>query len=232
MNKKRTIMGKLNAQGLLPVLRSAHKQNWEGALRLRKGAENGTIWFVKGQIVHCLHILKQQQLDGMDAYRSLLTWTEGAFLLESSVLPPDRTIRQSMPELIKLAEEMNVSNGDVRIEGEAELLNNLEGVLGTLRTRVPGLESLSVLNGDTIKATTVCQSTEREWLDNQLHAYFLSGRNNPARLFFEQDEHALLVIRNGFKAMVLAAKSGTAPEALFWAGEEANKQMTDSDKKA
>jgi hypothetical protein len=225
-------MGQLTAQGILPLLRTAHTRQWEGALRLRKGAETGTIWFVKGQIVHGLWLSKLRTVDGPLALDTLATWTEGEFLLDNEVLPPDRTIRMEMEELLGRLELCSAGKQEsttVKDTGDGSHVN-LTSLFDHLRERVPGLESLSLLNGQTFEATTASGNDQRRWLDRMLQGHVRNFEVQTTRLFIEEHDGALLVIRKGLRAVVLAARLGTSPEALFWAGDELQRQVITDDR--
>jgi hypothetical protein len=222
MGKKRAIMGKLTARGLCALLRAAYKESWDGALRLRCEEESGTIWFVKGQIVHCLYQHRLSKTEGISAFSALLRWTDGEFLLDNGVLPPDRTIRVDTLVLLSRADES--------LATPLPEADNLSRVFNDLKAQVPGLEFLTLMNGDTLEATTACQDSDREWVNRQLQAHFSGERNSPVKLFFESEDRSLLVIRRGLHATVLAAKSSTSPAEMFWAGEEVERQVVDTSK--
>jgi hypothetical protein len=101
-------------------------------------------------------------------------------------------------------------------------------VFDGLRQRVPGLESLSLMRGPICEATTSHDATEMDWMDRQLRSFFAKDHQEPDTLFVEEGGHSLLVIKQGSVATVLSARTGTAPEALFWAGAEAQRRVLET----
>jgi hypothetical protein len=219
-------MGTLEAQGVYPLLRSAFQQEWGGALRLRGPNGAGALWLVKGQVAHAALHAGEHRAEGPEALTAILAWREGTYFIENDALPPARTIRQPMDEILDIPPAAEEVEGATRaVLTDAPLASLLE----TLRERVPGLESLSVTKGRTLEATTTCDEGERDWLDGQLRRYFAEDRLEPERLFVQQGNHTLLILSRGTQTAVLSAGAGTAPEALFWAGEEARKHMLMTD---
>ncbi len=183
-------------------------------------------WLIQGQLVHAVHQEGERRLEGPEALAAILAWREGAYWIESGALPPARTIRQPMEQILAARPGDDPAE---RANADAFAAEPLASVLETLRERVPGLESLSVSKGRTLEATTTSDERERDWLDGQLRRYFAEDRLEPERLFVQQGDHALLILSRGSLAAVLSARAGTTPEALFWAGEEARKRMLMTD---
>ncbi|RPH95063.1 DUF4388 domain-containing protein [candidate division KSB1 bacterium] len=227
MGNKRAIMGNLDVQGALPLLQSVFTDQWSGVVRVRSGHRMGTMWLVKGSIVHAILLEGQRKSEGMNAFEQITAWREGVYLLEEGVLPPERTIRVDMPILLDqlLSSDETAVQSPFPVLPNPENRNQLSVVFQTLRERVPGLESLSLTRGATVEATTVADVAERDWLHDQLQVYCHEASTVPEKLYLQQGEHTLLIIKQGTLATVLSACRGTAPEALFWAGEEARRRM-------
>ena len=60
----------------------------DGALTIRRGADRGTIWFERGEIVHA----ECGELTGEEAVYHLLQWQNGQFSLDRDARAPLRTI--------------------------------------------------------------------------------------------------------------------------------------------
>jgi hypothetical protein len=228
MGKKQTTLGHLDSRGLFPVLQAIYHGSWSGALRLKADGRNAVLWLIKGQVAHALWIKGKERIEGIEALEKAAAWREGTFLLDYGVLPPARTIRLAMSEILAML-RAGCDTTEAPPQGEEEGAEELVSVLATLRERVPGLESLSVLNGTLVEATTAHELRERGWLSEQLKAYCDDDAIKPEKLFLQQGEHSLLILKRGQFAAVLSARTGTAPEALFWAGEEARKRVLVSD---
>lgn len=67
-----------------------------GALTVRKGADLGTVWFERGEIVDA--ICGDQR--GADAVYALLTWEGGSFSLDQHSVSNERTIHQNWQGLL------------------------------------------------------------------------------------------------------------------------------------
>jgi len=228
MGNVNTVVGLLSERGVLPLLRSASRGEWSGAMRLRSGRSAAAVWLVKGQVVHALIKDGVLQEDGLPALEQIVNWHDGNYLLEPDALPPARSIRLEMPVVLQMVSQRSASQPVDDPEKTAvheEAASELEGVLGRLRERVPGLESLSVSRGTLLAATTVRDEAERHWLSHQLETYLNENAECLEKLYVQQDNHTLLILRRGRMATVLSARNETAPEALFWAGEEVHRQM-------
>jgi hypothetical protein len=216
-------LGKLDQRGFHPILLDLNRQAWDGVLRARSSSAIAAIWLVKGHVVHALNIQGTVQVEGLAALESVAGWTEGTIYLEKNVLPPARTIRSEMGEVLAaLARPVVAADMSEPADRKEE---NLEGVFDTLRQKVPGLESLSLSNGSVLRATTEQDAGERSWLSRQLETCCHEELASTERLYLQQGEHALLILKSGSFATVLSARKGTSPEALFWAGEEAMKRV-------
>ncbi|HEY3296258.1 MAG TPA: DUF4388 domain-containing protein [bacterium] len=222
MGKKETTLGNLDERGVLPVIRAIFHDEWGGVLRVRTAGRNCSLWFVKGQIAHALLTEGKQRVDGVAALEKVALWTKGTFMLDAGELPPARSIRLAMDDILSFLEH---EAGAVTEAAAEPKLDHLESVLESLRERVPGLESLSVMNGALVEATTALDLKERGWLSEQLRSYCGEDSVKPEKLFLQQGDHTLLILKRGQLATVLSARTGTAPEALFWAGEEARKRV-------
>lgn len=225
MGKKRAIMGNIGGMGMLPVLTAMHQKNWTGVLRLRQSQRIGAIWLTNGSVVHALLLDGKARTEGPAAFRVMAAWSTGTFLRETGLLPPARSIRESMESLLALV-RAHVTETEAPAPAAYEnAAAGLSSVLESLRARVPGLESISVTRGARVEATTVQNAAERTRLDHALQEHFIENRQEPETLYLQQGGHSILIVRSGGLAAVLAARTGTTPEALFWAGEEAQRQM-------
>jgi len=216
-------MGRLDRRGLLPLLESAHHHEWSGVIRLRNGRMVGAVWMVKGQLVHAVMLQDGAQIEDASALESISTWREGTYFLDPSALPPARTIRLGMADVLSALRRS--AEGERR--ESAPSARGLSDVLQTLRERVPGLESLSLSRGASLEATTAADAAEREWVNGQIRRYCDEDVSMPERLLVQDGDHVLLIVKKGPLAAVLSADGATAPEALFWAGEVAQKKMLD-----
>lgn len=223
MGKERAIMGHLDS-GLRPLIEKANREDWSGVVRLRSGRRVGAAWLVKGQLAHVLVAENGVQTEGVPALQEVASWHGGTYFLESDLLPPARSIRMSMDEVIAVISR-SAEDGPFHSSSNLSRDETLDGILESLRRRVPGLESLSLSRGDTVEATTAADSDEREWVSGQLRQFFRNDAHLPERLFMQQGDHALVIVQNGRFTAVLSARGGTTPEALLWAGEEAQRRV-------
>ncbi|MCX6600378.1 MAG: DUF4388 domain-containing protein [bacterium] len=216
-------MGRLDRRGSLPLVESAHHHEWSGVIRLRNGRMVGAVWMVKGHLVHAVMLQDGAQIEGVSALESISAWREGTYFLDPNALPPARTIRLGMADVLSALRRS--AEGERR--ESAPSARGLSEVLQALRERVPGLESLSLSRGITVEATTTADAAEREWVNGQIRRYCDEDESMPERLFVQDGDHALLIVKKGRLAAVLSARGATAPEALLWAGEEAQKEVLD-----
>jgi hypothetical protein len=212
---------------ILSVLETLYTDRWSGVLRIRSGAKIGAVWLIKGQVVHCLQIEGKQRRDGISALEDLLHWPQVAYILEADVLPPARSIRLPMAEIMSalLRRTQPESQRDEVLPRTAVPQVNLDEIYESLRLRVPGLEAISVMNGVELERTTLRDTANQNWLDRQLQMHLFNPSHDPEKLYLQDDDHALLIMKHGHLSAVLMARNGTAPEALFWAGEEARKRI-------
>jgi hypothetical protein len=208
------------------VITAIFRDAWGGVLRVKAEGRSASLWFVKGQLAHGVLTQGKERSEGIVAVESAAGWKNGTFMLEAGALPPARTIRLAMEDILRFLAELTGQTEDHVAEEAASSNDNLESLLQDLRVRVPGLESISVLNGALVEATTAQDLTERGWLSDQLRTYCDDDTAKPEKLFLQQGEHSLLILKRGQLATVLSARTGTAPEALFWAGEEARKRVS------
>jgi hypothetical protein len=229
MTELRMISGKLDERGVLPLLEMALTEEWSGALRLKRGRLAGALWIVKGNVAHAT-LTGSVTLTGAEAFEAQCAWQEGEYVLEAGVLPPERTIRTASDQLIaemrKHAEQNREEFADS--QHSAVVGRKLLHVFDGLRERVPGLESLSLMRGPICEATTSKNATEIDWMDRQLKSFFAKDHEEPDTLFVQEGTHSLLILKRGMTATVLSARTGTAPEALFWAGAEAQRQVQET----
>jgi hypothetical protein len=228
MGNERAIMGHLD-HGLLPLIETAYRERWSGVIRLRNGRRMGAAWLVKGHAVHAVTVENGSQTEGVAALEAIAIWFGGTYFLEASALPPERTIRLDMEDVLENLRQVTEAGRKKQILAPPLNEETLNSVLKTLRQRVPGLESLSLSQGATVEATTAADQAEREWVSDQLRQYYRDDARLPERLLMQHGDHALLIVQKGRFATVLSARGGTTPEALLWAGEEVQKRVLDSD---
>jgi len=216
-------MGHLDRRGLLPPVESAYHHQWSGVIRLRNGRRVGAVWMVKGHVAHAVELQDGAQTEGASALEVISTWREGNYFLDANALPPARTIRLSMEDVLAALRR----SAGIEPRNTTSSRGELGEVLQTLRERVPGLESLSLSRGAALEATTAADTAEREWVNGQIRRYCDDDVSTAGKLFVQDGDHALLIVKKGRLAAVLSARGATAPEALLWAGEEAQKKMLD-----
>lgn len=225
MGRKRAILGTIGDQGVQPVLAELCGQKWTGVLRLRKESRIGAIWLVNGSIVHALLIAGKLRTEGPTALRAAATWNGASVMHEAGALPPARTIREPMDILLSAMRAEAPAGTQPAAGAERIPDTELEDVLETLRARVPGLESLSVTRGAAMEATTTRDLAELQRLDATLQEHYGAEGYEPETMYVQQGGHSILILRSGSLAAILSARTGTAPEALFWAGGEARRRM-------
>jgi hypothetical protein len=168
-------------------------------------------------------------LVGFEAFDLMAAWRMGEYILHTGMLPPERSVRIPTEQLLRplraSAEQRPLANERQRsaVVGKA-LLQVFDG----LRERVPGLESLSLMRGPIFEATTSRNADEMNWMDRQLKSFFAKRADEPDTLYVQEGGHTLLLLKRGTVSTVLSARQGTAPEALFWAGTEAQKRVLES----
>ena len=231
MADSRIIVRKIDERGVLPLLELALNEEWTGAMRLQRKPLMGTLWIVKGQIAHAM-LQGTASLEGPEAFEALAGWQEGECILESEVLPPERTIRVVTQRLLAdLREHTRNQTAHFGDNNRTVIVGRtLVQVFDGLRERVPGLESLTLMRGPVCEATTSHDAAEMDWMDRQLKSFFAKDHQEPDTLFVQEGEHSLLILKQGGMATVLSAKTGTAPEALFWAGAEAQRRVSETAK--
>ena len=229
MEQSRTIVGRLDRRGILPIVELAHAELWTGELRLKHGDAGASVWMVNGEILHA-RLSGDMVREGLEAFDHVSSWFEGEYILQAGILPPDRSIRVSSLALLKtLRDQISKPVNPQEISGRSTVVGrSLLQVLDGLRERVPGLESLSVMRGPVFEATTSHSADEMEWMDHQLQAFFASDQQKPDALYIREGGHTLLILNHGVLSTVLSARNGTTPEALFWAGAEAQRRVLES----
>jgi hypothetical protein len=227
MAKDTANLGNISGQGVVPLLQTAYKKGWSGVVRARNDGHSGALWLVRGQLTHCVLVGSNSRTEGLAALEDMARWKDVTFLLDPSALPPARTIRLTMSDI--LASLSHIVAPPVVESAERarhpDSAINLDELFESLRMKVPGLEAISVTQGVSMKHTTLKADADKSWLDRQLQTHFFDHQLDPEQLYLQEGDHALLIVRRGPLAAVLMARNGTAPEALFWAGEEARKRI-------
>lgn len=99
-----------------------------GALTIRSGAERGTIWFDRGEIVHAVCGAER----GEPAVYRMLHWSDGEFTLDSRARAPERTIVASWQNVLmegcRLLDEEGGGGGGGMDTACAELARTVEGL--------------------------------------------------------------------------------------------------------
>ena len=229
MGENRTIVGKLDDRGMLPLLDMALAEEWGGSMQVKRGLLTGTIWTVSGQVVHA-ELKGVGTLDELEAFEAVSSWRDGEYILESGALPPARSIRIATERLLATLRDSLASQQVQFGEGQRSAVvgRTLLQVFDGLRERVPGLESVSVVRGTICEATSSQDTEELDWMDGQLKSFFAKDHEEPDTLFVQEGAHTLLILKQGSLATVLSARTGTSPEALFWAGSEAQRRVLES----
>lgn len=93
----RGVSGSLEEMGLPDIVQILHQGRKTGALKLSSGGEEGAIYFKEGAIVDCAW----RKLKGAEAFYALVGITKGEFMIDPSVVPPERVIDAS-PEMLLL----------------------------------------------------------------------------------------------------------------------------------
>jgi hypothetical protein len=169
-------------------------------------------------------------LTGPEALDAICGWYEAEYVLDSEPLPPERTIRVGTDRLLSDIRAQARSHREQFAESQRSAVvgRTLLQVFDGLRERVPGLESISLLRGQVREATTSRDASEMDWMDRQLKSFFAKDHEEPDTLFVQEGLHTLLILNREGVSTVLSARSGTAPEALFWAGAEAQRRVLQS----
>ena len=229
MAESRTIVGTLDERGVLPILELALAEHWTGELRLKRAKLSASLWIVSGEIVHAL-VHGTAALAGSEAFDIVAMWRDGEYILQAGALPPDRSVRIPAEQLLaSLREQAALQPERFRKSQRSTVVGKaLLQVFDGLRERVPGLESLSLMRGPIFEATTSHNVDEMDWMDRHLKSFFAKDHHEPDTLYVQEGGHTLLVLKRGSVATILSARMGTAPEALFWAGTEAQKRVLES----
>jgi hypothetical protein len=226
MGKDRASLGNLEGQGIVSLLRTAYKKSWSGVVRARSEGRSGALWLVRGQLTDCVMIEGSNRFEGLAALEDMAWWENITFMLDPDALPPARSIRLAMSDILDSLDRIHRhATSGVPETAAATPGLNLDELFESLRERVPGLEAIGVTQGSALKDTTMGKDADKSWLDRQLQAHFFDRSPDPEQLYLQDGDHTLLIVRQGPLAAVLMARSGTAPEALFWAGQEARKRM-------
>jgi hypothetical protein len=231
MDTDRAKIGSLQEHGVISLLEDAYRDTWSGAFRLTTATSSGTIWIVRGQAVHANCVTSQDLYEGMGAFELLVGWMTGSYHIDNDILPPGRTIRLPMSDLILAAKQSArralIQNAQAYTPTAVHL--RLHTIMTELRQRVPGLESLSLINENRLQESTSEQSEEREWIGNQVKLFSERLQLQPETLFLKMQGRALLMIGDANESTVLSAAEDTAPEAMFWAGKEAVRKIRSRD---
>ena len=227
MGRDQARIGSLQEYGVISLLEDAYRDTWSGALRFTTATSSGTIWIVRGQAVHANCVTPQDVYAGMSAFELLVSWASGSYHVDKDVLPPGRTIRLPMSDMILAAKQSarRSSGKTTQLHTPKALHRHLGAIMMELRKRVPGLESLSLMNENRIEESTAEQREEREWISNQIKLFSGKLQKRPEALFLKMQGRALLMIGDERESTVLSASEDTAPEAMFWAGNEAIRKI-------
>lgn len=227
MGTDRAKIGSLQDNGVITLLEDSYRNSLSGALRFTTSTSAGTIWLVRGQAVHANCVTPEDVYDGMRAFELLVTWLQGSFHIDEDVLPPGRTIRLPMADLILAAKQSarRTLISDMQAYAPRTLNQRLDSIIEALRKRVPGIESISVISKDHLEASTTEEEGEREWIGKQVQLFTERNQERPETLYLKVHGRALLMIGDEQESTVLSASEDTAPEAMFWAGQEAQRRI-------
>ncbi|MBU0691173.1 DUF4388 domain-containing protein [bacterium] len=212
---------------MIALLEDSYRNSLSGALRFTTSTSTGTIWLVRGQAVHANCVTPEEVYEGMRAFELLVTWLHGSYHIDEDVLPPGRTIRLPMADLI-LAAKQSIRRAlisDMQAYAPRTINQRLDSIIEVLRKRVPGIESISVINRDQLEASTSEEKSEREWIGKQIRQFTEQSQSRPETLYLKVQGRALLMIGDEQESTVLSATEDTTPEAMFWAGQEALRRI-------
>ena len=223
MGADRAKIGSLQERGVITLLEDTYRESLSGALRLTTSTSSGTIWQVRGQAVHAKCETPDGLHEGMSAFEQLVTWQQGSYYIDEDELPPGRTIRLPMADLILAAKQSARRSliSEMQAYAPRTVTRRLDSIMETLRERVPGLESITVLTEDAVEESTTEEASEREWIGSQIRQHLNRDEMRPETMYLKLKGRALLMIGDDKESTVLSATEDTAPEAMFWAGQEA-----------
>jgi hypothetical protein len=95
-----------------------------GALTIRSGAERGTIWFDRGEMVHAVCGAER----GEPAVYRMLRWSDGEFALDSRARAPEHTIVASWQNVLMEGCRLLDEAGSGMDTACAELARTLDGL--------------------------------------------------------------------------------------------------------
>jgi predicted regulator of Ras-like GTPase activity (Roadblock/LC7/MglB family) len=128
------IQGNLQEMSLANLIQVNCQEMHSARLTLTRADQRGEIYFSDGQVVHA-------ELDawrGEDAVYELLTWDQGAFVLDRDVHPPEKTIAVNWSVLLlegmkRVAERPVVVQGGGNMKSDAlAQLKAIDGVAGVV----------------------------------------------------------------------------------------------------
>ena len=88
--------GAISVPTLPDVVQLYVLSNTTGALRIRRGDDQGTLWFEHGTLPHTVTNGNQ----GAEAFYEIMTWRGGEFSMQIDAAPPARTIKNHWQELL------------------------------------------------------------------------------------------------------------------------------------
>jgi hypothetical protein len=218
-----TVMTRLSARDLAQLVGQRQDDGWTGALRIRRVRAFGSVWFVKGHVVHASIENGRQAIGGLKALAIIFAWDNCTLFIESNLLPPQRSIRISdkdFKEEFKRLQLRRTYKDDNATVQKQIVHRELETTFRKLKQQIPGLISISIAQGSRVNDTTLHDAGERSWIYGQLENHWGDDNDCVNRLFLEQDNRVLFIERKGVFATVFTARIGTPPEALFRAAEE------------
>lgn len=216
----RAVMGTLTEQNLRTLLESAQNGEWSGALRIKRISDSGIVWLVRGEIAHA-ETDGDETIEGMQALENMIAWSEGSYLLDSDLLPPSRSIRLPMMDIISGLDQSKPARKLAEMYVPQTLTVRLEQVLKQIREQMPELKSLTFVKDNIFEATTMSQDPELDWVDRQLKSLKFDAESNRETMYIEREGKSLFILRQGKRATVLSAEGRLEPQSLMWAAEEA-----------
>jgi predicted regulator of Ras-like GTPase activity (Roadblock/LC7/MglB family) len=126
------MLGDLQEMSLADLLQITCAEKARARLTVRRGNENGTIYFDHGELIHA----ETHSHIGKAALFEMLTWPDGQFELLRGSMPPVRTLRDSCAALLLecayLADMKQMPEGPTAWPSEESIASELERIESTL----------------------------------------------------------------------------------------------------
>ena len=148
--------GNLAEQTLRSLLESAQSERATGTLNVRNGQHACSIYFLFGHLFHAV----AGDATGDDAVVDALTWSRGEYSFDTKAkLPPDESVRMSIPELIERAGPLAETEA---VETNAESAETDEGAW-TEPSEPPPVEAGAAGGDDATAGGASLEPAADEW---------------------------------------------------------------------